>query len=578
MSAVPSTLTLEQMSASLVEIYSALDEQGNFTIPLLGNIAGTRMYSNSSIWGRFWSYVYYIPTYLGADAIATDSFILTTKAIQKSFHIHLEAVKSSVKTYGQYMIKRTEGYAVDETEIHQTRDQLTNWNQRVTPFLKLLTTQPSAKISAIFRDLLLGKEKYTTHVAMINFFNQESIVNISSYQEIIDLEGHIGGPIPFATFLKISTGKELLKNEIQDVKLWVEKLNLATDYCIEDLQKVLTIIIQHFIHHHYHSGLTHKPSKVLLEHYLSHVGSTLFKQSDEKHLAWREALKTGDSISINGKLAILGARIGKKKDGDENIFFQIEGEKNVVLRTAKNRSLLGIEQSIEQEGVGIPKAKLLEVDNEGRYALVEKLFPLIDKGKFKNLSCELTVEQKVVVLNLIEMINDMIMHNYCLAELNKGYLMRSQDDMIKSTRHLTKCGFDYNQIERFVFNLHPNLPTVYRYIMQNSLLKNHALTIYYQAVFNHVVLGTPIDAADISEKNKIVGDIFKNDVESLKNNCTRQLEDEMEVEELSEEMEELLNLELVNQYHLHGSAAKLWPTLQSSVVQAIKINQNLLKA
>jgi len=566
MSSPSVSLSSTQLSANLQEIYSALDSNGNFTCQLVGD--GTRVYNAKTSFGYLWRAYYAIPNLIGADAFFSDSLVNALDANQRAFKEQFQLIQKVAAVYKDYILKRTLGDA--EGDMRKVRDQLTEWNQGVTPFLNLLSEKPGEKVERLFWGVFDRSHELSTKEKLYAYFEGEAFKQISGYGLLIELEGQTQGPLPFGAFFHISTGVPLSRVELQEITKWISKLNGAQGTSIEKLLKALALLITHFIPLR---GALEIPRRVLLEDYLSQNGCALLKDADKKHIEWREALKKGDTLP--GSKVVIGEGIGRKKVNNDNVLFHIEGENCFVVRIAKNCSVFGLESIRPIPPVeGFEMCVVREVCLEGCYALVEKLFPLIDKKLFKAVGLNLSVEQKAALDPVIKLIDQFVSKNFCVAELSLHYLMFDAQKRIKSTRALTKTEFEFHQLENFIFDLVPGCMQVYSYVMQQSKMHAQPIAQYYRRLFIHAVQHGPSDMASIQSGQPAPlqqrSAVFCSEVHSLKLSCCRALEQKLDIDELSHEKEDRLNTELIALYQASGAASKLWPTLQSETLQKLE--------
>lgn len=559
-------LSLNHLSANLQEIYSTLDANLQETCALVGNRSGSRVYAAQSFWGRYWSMIYYIPNTLGADGPASDNFANAIRTTANAFQVQFKLIEVTADTYRQYLTERCEGYSPEERELHSVRSHLTAWNHGITPFLNLLQINRGGRILALFRNIFQGSADLSTEAKFYSFFEQDLFKRICGYQELLDLEGQTGGPLPLVPLFKVATRRELSKSEEIELSNFVEKINEAEGTSIEKLLKALQVLVDHFVSKHYKVDLMNKPHRGLLEIYLNQIGCQLFKKVDSQHLAWRESLKSGDQLQLLDRKVTLGARLGKKKESDDNLLFQVEGERELIVRVGKNRSVLHLEEYSSKEKMEvIHKAAVILIDVEGRCSLMERLYPLIEKRQSSDFSNAHTI----VLDGIVKLIDQFVTGGFCFKEITLNYLMQSTSGEIKSTRNMTRIPFDFDLIENFIFDLSPGRPEIYSYVMGKSKLNSHPIANYYRATFRHVVKESAevLITEGLPEKVIARAAVLSSEARSVRGSCIQQLTHMKGVEELPDETEQRLQQALLACYHDYHLAARLWPTLKEDVIR-----------
>lgn len=516
-------LTLNQLSSNLQEIYSALDEEARFVKPLVSNFEGTQIYSSATGWGYFWSVIYYVPNAIGADSCATLKLINAIKLTSQSFYIHLAEIQGVAVQFTDYLNKACEGYNPQEFSSKETRNKIVEWSQGIAPFLGLLNDGPREKVNGLFQRLFDPEDKFQDENDLRKFFENEKVKRINDYFELINLEGLIGGPLPYNVFAKLATRRVLSKSDLIQLEKFVDKLNQVEGATIDNLICSLEVIVKQLGDNISKENII--KMRVLIELKLSEMGCKLFKEGDSNHLVWRDNLNPGDILKTKKQEVVIGQRIGRKKEFENNVFFYAQNDSKIVVRIPKNRSVIRLEVVLPENNEQIlPKPKVIEVENDGSYSIVERLNPIVDQKIFIN-NQELTEEQKNHLGPLVEFVRTMIIKGFSVIELCKGAILRSEKGQLIATKELLKSEFDFHLVESFIFDLVPRNIHVYSFLMeQTCLLTHHTAHYYKQIVIGFLTGKESFGSADISEPIKMRGDHLLNEIRSIRITCHANLQ------------------------------------------------------
>ena len=171
---------------------------------------------------------------------------------------------------------------------------------------------------------------------------------------MIKVESFTKIPLPAPILKKLNDQFNLESEEGRELNLWIETVKKA-GVPIRCLHEALKLLFAN-------------PAKVEIT--LEARGLKLYDLKDPQHLAWRDALKEGDSVYCNGRAVILGKRLDEKTDFDNHVYFEI---KEGLLLIGINRAVPGAMKETNLKAWGIVPAAILEVDVEGKCAIVERL-------------------------------------------------------------------------------------------------------------------------------------------------------------------------------------------------------------
>lgn len=546
-------MALSTLGCNLQEIFSAVNETKTKKSELVPNIFGTRIYQSSRGWGRVWKWFFnLLKNHFGKD-LQQEKLIKAMKTTASIFKKRLPRIQEDAKTYRNYLENNSTEESPDESKLHKARRGIITWNRATAPFLDFTNSGGNEKLTQIFK----------TYSSMTYLQDQPSLQKL---QRVIDLEGYLHQPLPLKELGKLAKGKTLDKKEEKCIKNWVEKLNKKTS--------VITIGILHRAL----EMLFDDPQELLqLEIGLLDRHLKLFKERDPDHIQWREGLKSGDILYCNGKEVQLGSQIGKKLYAeDNNVIYTIEGNCNEVVVIGINRAILRLKERIGKEnGWGIRHANVLEIDREGKFALVERLQDPLVEQEWKGTKNFIHSEDRDTALPIAKAIKWMIEQDMTPKNFSAKHLMFNRDGVFKNAKICIPGEFDFIALEDVAIECARGNRTIYTYLMANSGLNTTRFYYFFESLAKRAVEGKKINVADIAAIKKISdpkiidrGECFCGQVQRLKERCFQKI-DEMGLSGDVEGIKSGVCERILNIYNSHCTASVLWPTLEEEVMSVL---------
>ncbi len=194
----------------------------------------------------------------------------------------------------------------------------------------------------------------------------------------------------------------------------------------------------------------------------------LFTETDPSHLAFRDALKEGDTILCNQRAIQLGKKLGKKKSPDRQVYFEIQGEADKLVYLGVNRALPGIrKEATHHDAWGIQPASVLEVDSEGACALVERLTTPLTSLTWTSNSPHITQRDLKQAQPLLNWLRWLKQEQFMPHDLDITFYMLDKDKVLRSTRPMAKIHYHLPALENFLKQL--NNPFILDYLKSNLL-------------------------------------------------------------------------------------------------------------
>ncbi|NGX42445.1 MAG: hypothetical protein K940chlam7_00725 [Chlamydiae bacterium] len=542
-------MSLSDLRDNLQEIYSAAHDPRNIDLVIVPNLFGTRVYHTSRGWGRLWRWLFnLISPFVGED-FKLKKLRQAMQKTERTFQEHLIHIQDHIKTYQGYLQKKSTDDSLDENDFHTSRDAITEWNDATTIFLKALQGDKKEKITEFF-------DKYGTWT--LENWGQNFELH-QQMQKIIDLEGHLHEPLPLSIMVKLATLNELEKEEKRTLDNWVSKLKkLETKIKIGPFHDALRAIV-------YSSSDKELDAVNLanLEFILSKE-LLLFQHEDPEHVKWRSSLKKGGSVDCNGNKIILGEQLGRKLSGvDNDIFFSIQDDPENVVRIGKNRAILGLEKRFSEfYKSGARSAEFLEIDDEGRCAIVERLQDPVAQD-----------EPEEIARPIAGAVKWMVQENGTPRNLSPTQFMFNKEKQLRSVKLRLLGNFDYIALEKFIYACAKEDRNIFHYMMTQSDLYSHHYRKFYRKMLKNGLKGRDKTADVVAIFFKEITDpkiiesaqALYDEAKKLKNSCCQKIKKHSDV---SDETLLASNVRdaIVECYDSAGTGSILWPTTEQDVI------------
>lgn len=467
------------LNANIQEIYHAT-QASDRKVALVASWSGKQIFYAKKGWGRFWRWIYRVAEFLtGKDQRLEKlkkAMVLTQALFKKQITIVLQALHK----YQTYFRNASNEYPVDENRVFGSRDILRKWNPSTAPFVRMMEESFSPRLEYLLR-YCFGKDLSSQQI--YDLFATPPKDLLRTCKHIVDLEGVSRGPLPLAVCKKILRGKVL--NGIDNKKLdrWVKKIDSYPDSTFFAHRGIVAIAQLNKKIGNEEAENNHLNASYL-EICLEDRGCKTFNQEDSRHLLWRGQLKQGQKLYVKDVEVILGKEINPSAaDLDRTRVFSLVNYTDKVLLIAHNRAVLGIRQMRQRNGnpFGILPAQIEEVSEDGRIALMERLFPL-DAKKWTSKEV-ISAEDAHALEPLIELMKSFEAKNITPSNFSPSSLMLDAKFQLRSLKPMKSTLFDFNALEDFVSQCAAGNDVVFKHVMCRSGLSNHdAAKFYYESI------------------------------------------------------------------------------------------------
>jgi hypothetical protein len=502
-----------------------------------------------------------------------------------------------MKTYLSEVSNLSSPQKVDEQLYKPTRDNIQDFYLSTHHFLHSIHHDPNVRMRQIFKE----------HFCQKCFDPMEPLEQMYA---IMALQGEIGETLPLKVLIEASFEKEMEEVSLHN---FIKKIS-ARKVSFNILHSALKAIVEYALK----SKITaddierkHLPSLENLEYALYRLDPSLFSCPHPEHLEWRKTLKPGSEIvtiryeNKSGQQKatryrfILGEQLGKKLGQfDHNIYFEIKEcfvtpkiftketidelkyeplikfhkeseeknsdiEKKSVIWISANEAIPGIRSAMADLCYGIELSQIQFIDNQGRFALVEKLYD--NHTEF------------------VKLLPDWI--QWALREVENAPIsleplrypqtfMFNKETELKAVKLVKRAeSFSFNAWEQFIYEASKGDNPTFKTLMLKSqmasmaeaeFIRNTVLASFNQSQFDPQ---QPCKTSFFHDKNvlKLALDLQADMIKLHENSC-RRLESEGRSPISKEKVQELL----LKFYQDSGAFSVLWPTLQDKVLAAYK--------
>lgn len=444
---------------------------------LVSNLRATRVYNSLTGWGRLWVWYYKLTKPFYKEDKRAAQLRKCLIHVDVIFERERKNVSENARKYQEYLRLSASSTTVDEKNYHQARRGIKEWKQ-TTQFLKPNLLQKKKELC----------QKYLQEGDRSPEFLSGSKLSLSTMHHLIKLEGKMQGPLPLGLVNKMATGQNMDKFELEKLLNWISQFNK-----VRPLHKFLTEFSKYMVN----------PDIAALEITCLKNQCGVFKQSDPKHLLWRQKLEAGKrskKIPINGVFQniTISGQFGKKEtEPDEQIFFAIKEHPDKLLMVSSNRALLALKKAWTKDGSwGLKTPTFYYLDPQGKYAVVEK-FPLaITHPEWKSTTkiCERDKKFVEPMANYVKWLNN---QKISVTNLDLRYIMFDSYGTLRTVKIQEKLNYDYFALEKFVLEFSQNNLAVFQYMMKESGLWNSKHGSFFRAVVRETLDNKKPDIPEI---------------------------------------------------------------------------------
>lgn len=476
--------SLDTLQANLTEIYHAIRHQPPDSLPLVANGTGTRIYDSRYAWGRLWTWIYQMGTWIAGYDWRIDRLKTAIHHTNNLYTSLKSSADIALNTYVESVRKAGRGYLADEEPYLKARSDINLWNSATRPFIKIL----DSPLSARFKRLLNFSFGEVSSAAR---FLDSNDTLFHRCQKVIDMEGRIESPLPYPILNKIIKSKPLNAAEGKELTKWIGKVD-GSETSPNTLHKCLQALAAIFRKEDINEE--NSGAVASLELCLEEGGMKTFNKTDLKHTLWRDKLKTGFRINVNDNSLVLGQELFSDLEGsDDTRAFTLEGHPDKIALIAKNKVLLHLRQLKMRQGafMGIKAAQIDAVSADGSAAVMERLRPAVSLGQEPNLSADL----KTAISRFIAA---MVKERQTPLGFTPAMVMINGEGEMTALKPLKAGPFDFNALEDFTLRCSGGDKELFRFLMEDSALAGCKAAMFYDDALKMYLQGNSIPADDLA--------------------------------------------------------------------------------
>lgn len=442
---------------------------------LVADFSAMRIYDTGSGWGRIWSWFYRVVDRITNQTLHQDKLKLAIERTREIFNEHLVNLQPHIQHYRDYLEKSGKGYDVPESDFFLARNMISEWNLATRSFLKIINQSVLNKQHSgltLYNPIALTTDSPDLDAPCI-------------LQDVIDLEGYLGEPLPLSIFKKIV--RDIPFNVI-DLKLlhkWTAKIN-KTDIGVKTFLKCLQAITKIYLKKN-GSEKKFSDSFAKFAWVLEDNGCSLLDKADLKHLAWRHSLENGSPVIVNNVEYILGKELfNSTSSNDQTRVYSIKNRSDQVVLIAQNTVVLPIRSQRMQKGntLGIEPARFIDISMDGKVAIMECLKPIC-RMVWTSIDAQLSSSDVPIIQEFSRLIKSFIDQNTTPSNFSADNFMFNEKFQLKYIRPISRLAFDFNGVEDFIFELARGNLIIYKELMVKSGLASHLTSKFYrEIVFN----------------------------------------------------------------------------------------------
>ena len=485
---------IANLQDNFTEIYHVVKHPESTSLPLVANLSGTRIYDARYAWGRLWTWIYQLGSWITGNDYRIDKLKQAVIHTQSLFNTFRTTADKHLKQYIHLIKKAGKGYAYNENAFLISREVISTWSNTTRPFIKIL----ASPLAARFKRLL----NYTFGESSSPHFFDGHFEASGHCRRIVDAEGIYESPLPYAILNKVIKGKQLNASEKKDLAKWIDKTN-TLDISPGMLHKVLLSLS--LIYAKNASEATSEEDIVRIELSLEEMGLNTFTKDDPKQIVWRDSLKPGSKIKYHSMTLTIVKEAFPDVNGSDatRVFFVKELPAKVAL-IGKNKVLMGLRKiKMEQlEYPGIKSAHIDDIADDKSFAIMDRLFPVSLTQELAGSGADFT-DFKMRSSLIAGLIAKMVREHQTPAAFNPSSLMMNDKGELLTLKPLKPGPFDFNALEDFVHKCSGGNRDIFRSLMNESGLLDSDTAHFYDEYVKMSLKGEIIPVADLAGIYKI---------------------------------------------------------------------------
>lgn len=576
------------MGDNLQELFTAVHstEEGK-EAELVPNGFGTRVYYARAGWGRFWRVLFAIWGYCINDCLKMRKLKQALQKTKSIFDREKINIAKIFETYQSHLrdkfIEKSDDQKDDQKEFLHARYQVNNWNDNTLPFVRLMEKGGNSKIKKIFTDAFSTDQ--TENEPSPPFIHNECLSTMAQFQSIIDVERILEFPLPYAIIKKMSLRLKLVSEE-KEIENFVSLLNeKSKELSLNVLRKAFNVLVK-FIETDIINAKLQKPDVNWIGMELAYRNCSIFALPEPKHAQWRASLKSGVTVSCNGKDYVLGEMLGKPKKVDKRHVYRIVDNPDAVIVIGCNKIILGVQSLMSKYlSWGIYPANSIDVDDKGMSAVVEYLPHALNTAAWTTKNT-LTEEDKKYAKPFIEQVKWNLMMGATPLNFNTKNLRYNKDGILKSFKIPLKSPIlDFTEAENFIYECSNGQSLIFKYIMTESGFYDHKYAKYYQEITENAIDDEDVGAENVAvfSRHQVVepniisrAKVLYKEVEETKRKILKHILENYDITDI-QDVGGWVQESMKKVFKQAGTVSTIWPQYDQYVISMIEKKNGIEK-
>lgn len=400
------------------------------------------------------------------------------RTIEKLFQDKVQELLPLLNAYETFLKQMCEENIVDPADFKMTVRTIDGFFQSVHPFLVLLGKYRRGVLPEMsMRNVAQLFSRCATPEPFL--FKSQSL--LCRVRAIMALEGLYQGALPYDLLKKVSRNYlQLWEKAPQDTRYDDQIFGIIKQIdanafganWIRTFIRGLRALVEHFQVNHHVEGTAKasldslKLAFFVVSHKMMPTKSFWLYTHDVKFVGWRKNLKKGMKLHLNGEEIILGKRLkGQRfptqKRVDDRHIFPCENIEDKVVVIPQNQAVLSLIPLFRN--TGIPIYAIHAMETKGRFALIERLYPLKHALELHPLTHETRTNHPVIVA-----FDDLTIENKQPSNLDE-LLMVDKEGKFKAIVQGEMIALDRETLEKVVWLITNNNLDQYRLFLQESI-------------------------------------------------------------------------------------------------------------
>lgn len=466
---------------------------------------GLKEHFQKSQWGANWF------TSSSAGELSNTPLSESIEKIKGLYLNSLKELSPQLELFHRYLLLSCNEniIRIPENDLQKAKDAICSFydsTHTLTKLIRKVQTRPHTLKSPIRENLMLFSKMFgfegTTECPLEPW--------IGKYTAIIALEGISNSRLPYALLKWVSENfachQDRLDHpeKIEALSRYLTRLQRAQDFfTIKPFHKGLAAVVAHLNAHQTSHPSLPKASLVYLEDAFKYVEALqeervrnwgVFFDNDKDHLEWRASLVPGDQLDLEGTPVVLGQAVHPKSlTEDHFLVFEIVGNPDSLVWIGPNKAILHLLKDAWRDKPQVPSFEIEKVEPKGRFAIIEKLYPInydwtSTKESFSNLA-----KIKETLAPIVSLVRLFIEEDRMPSTFSLPYLMLDKKGQLRSLIESPKTYLQPKLLDDFLYEVASGNTAIYLDLLEATGLRSTKLNEFYVYIMKRALKGEEVN-------------------------------------------------------------------------------------